>query len=556
VEFIYMPDISAPSPGLPDGRIIERSEGTASLEKALDVLDAIGTSPQGLSQVELAERLRLPRTTLYRLLASLTARELIRRDPVRRVYCLGFKCFEFARKAHSMPDLAAAANFELRALRDLTGETSYLAILDGSEVLGIERIDGAHSHRSNSALGQRKPLHCTSQGKAILSALPTEQRDKLIKSISLKPVTEFTITDKRRLLAELKITTARGYSIDDEEIVKGIRCVGAPIIDSAGQVRGAMSVAGPAFRMTRERLEILGPEVADAARRVGAELVVQNDHTLLGEPIAIEGPWAFYGQFPCWSRKNSVMFWVDSLAPTIRICRGQLDEELLKLDHPVTGLTLLAQDTLLISFAQGFVTIEKPAAKHKISALTPWTEGKPTALTTNSNGKLFVCLPFGEKRFRVGSWEPGGIFEPLWSINQKVDYLAWSADEETLYGLNSADGEIILMQHRQQNVRRLAHIPKGSGTPCGLAVDRDGGVWTALKDGWGIVRLHKDGSIDKVVSLPVPCPTDLAIGFGEEEQIFVTTARQSLSVESVNNAPLSGQLFTVSLRTNDPVYAV
>jgi IclR family transcriptional regulator, acetate operon repressor len=551
-----MADNSAPANDSTQTKIIERSEGTASLEKALDVLDAIGSSPQGLSQVELADRLRLPRTTLYRLLASLTARELIRRDPVRRVYCLGFKCFEFARKAHAMPDLTAAANSELRALRDLTGETSYLAILDGNEVLGIERIDGAHSHRSNAALGQRKPLYCTSQGKAILSALPTEQRDKLVKAISLKEVTEYTITDKRRLLAELKITTARGYSIDDEELVKGIRCVGAPIVDSAGQVRGAMSVAGPSFRMTRERLEILGPEVAEAARRVGAELIVQNDHTLLGEPTAIDGPWAFNGQFPCWSRKNNVMFWVDSLAPTIRICRGQLDEELLKLDHPVFGLALFSQDTLLISFAQGYVTIEKPAAKHKISALTPWPEGKPTAFTSNASGKLFACVPFGDKRYRVGAWEPGNTFEPLWSLNQKVDYLAWSADEETLYGLNSEDGEIILMRQHQQGVRRLAHIPKGSGTPCGLAVDRDGGVWTALKDGWGIVRLNKDGSIDKVVSLPVPCPSDLAIGFGEEEQIFVTTARQSQSVESVNNAPLSGQLFTVSLRTNDPVYAV
>jgi IclR family transcriptional regulator, acetate operon repressor len=534
----------------------ERSEGTASLEKALDVLDAIGSSPQGLSQVELGVLLHLPRTTLYRLLASLSARELIRRDPVRRVYCLGFKCFEFARNAHSMPDLSAAANSELRALRDLTGETTYLAVLDGTEVLGIERVDGAHSHRSNSALGQRKPLHCTSQGKAILSALPLEQRDKLIKAISLKPVTEHSITDKRRLIAELKITTARGYSIDDEEIVMGIRCVGAPIIDSAGIVRGAMSVAGPAFRMTRERLEILGPEIAEAARRVGAELVVHNDHTLLGEPTAIDGPWAFHGQFPRWSRKSNVLFWADSLAPTIRICRGQLDEELLKVDQPILGLALFGQDVLLVSFAQGYIMIEKPAAKHKISAMIPWPEGRPTALTTNASGKLFACLPFGEKRYRVGAWEPGNPFEPLWSLNQKVDYLAWSADEETLYGLNSDEGEIFLMQPKQQMVRRLAHIPRGSGIPCGLAVDRDGGVWTALKDGWGIVRLNTDGSIDKVVSLPIPSPSDLALGFGEEEQIFVTTARQSLSVESVNNAPLSGQLFTVSLRTHDAVYAV
>src|SRR2546426_4456513 len=123
-------------------------DGTASLEKAMDILEAVGGSPQGLSQAELSARLAVPRTTLYRLLATLVARGMVRRDPVRRGYCLGFRCFELARSAYAMPDLAAAASVELRALRDLTGETSYLATLDGLEVLSLERCDGAHSQRS------------------------------------------------------------------------------------------------------------------------------------------------------------------------------------------------------------------------------------------------------------------------------------------------------------------------------------------------------------------------------------------------------------------------
>jgi DNA-binding IclR family transcriptional regulator len=124
------------------------AEGTASLDKALDVLDAIGESAQGLSQAQLAERLGLPRTTMYRMLGTLVARGLVRRDPERRVYCLGFRCFEYARQAYAMPDLVSAASPELRTLRDLTGETSYLAVLDGNEVLSLERCDGAHGHRS------------------------------------------------------------------------------------------------------------------------------------------------------------------------------------------------------------------------------------------------------------------------------------------------------------------------------------------------------------------------------------------------------------------------
>jgi len=83
------------------------AEGTASLDKALDVLDVVGQSASGLSQAELAAQLALPRTTLYRLLGTLVARGLLRRDPLRRVYCLGFRCFEYARTAYAMPDLVA-----------------------------------------------------------------------------------------------------------------------------------------------------------------------------------------------------------------------------------------------------------------------------------------------------------------------------------------------------------------------------------------------------------------------------------------------------------------
>jgi len=155
--------------------------GAATLEKALDVLDAIGRAPQGLSQTDLGASLRLPRTTLYRLLATLSKRGLVRRDPVRRVYCLGLLCFEYARHAYTMPDLVAAASLELRTLRDLTGETTYLAVLDGLDALSLERVDGNHSQRSAAALGQRKPLHCTSQGKAMLAAMPPVERKALIQ---------------------------------------------------------------------------------------------------------------------------------------------------------------------------------------------------------------------------------------------------------------------------------------------------------------------------------------------------------------------------------------
>jgi DNA-binding IclR family transcriptional regulator/streptogramin lyase len=522
-------------------------DGTASLEKAMDILDVLGSSSQGLSQVELSRRLDLPRTTLYRLLATLVARGMVRRDPLRRVYCLGFRCFELARSAYAMPDLAAAAGVELRALRDLTGETSYLATLDGLEVLSLERCDGAHSQRSQSAMGQRKPLHCTSQGKAILSALDDSARDALLQGITLKALTPRTITDRRRLQAELKITAARGWSIDDEEIVPGVRCVGAPVVDAAGKVRGAISVAGPAYRMTMERVQGLGPEVAEAARRVGAQLSVHLPAQAAAEPRVVNGPWAFRGEFARWSSVHGGLFWADSLAPSVRLYDGQQDRGVAVFDAPLTALVVW-QAALLVGSQGGYWRIGQPAsAAPEVSALQPWPSGAPSALCADPVGGLWACEQRGAGRWRVGPWPdmPERLPDCSWSLAEPLDALAWDRTGQLLYGLSRESGEILLMQRGQASVRRLATVPKGSGRLSGLAVDAKGGVWTALQDGWSVVRFSPDGNQDRVIGLPVPCPSDVALGGEGLNTLYVTSARQAVSMDALGNAPLSGRLFCI-----------
>ncbi len=526
-------------------------DGTASLEKAMDVLDAIGAAPQGLSQTELSARLAVPRTTLYRLLATLVARGMIRRDPLRRVYCLGFKCFELARKAHANPDLVAAASQELRALRDLTGETSYLAVLDGLEVLSLERCDGAHSQRSQSVLGQRKPLHCTSQGKAILSALDDAARDALVREIPLTALTPRSITDRRRLQAEIRITAARGWSVDDEEIVLGVRCVGAPVVDAAGKVRGAISVAGPAFRMTIARVEGLGPEVAEAARRVGAQLGATPAQAVPSEAAPVAGPWAFSGAFPRWSAQRQCLYWADALAPAVRVLDAAGDRELVTLDAPLSGLALW-QDGLMAASADGWWLIDRLAeAAPRVGPLQPWPDERPVALCNDPTGGLWGCVPDagGEAgpRWRVGHFTPGGKIDVAWRTNEPLDALAWDAGGEWLYGVASTSGTILMMGAGQSALRRLATVPKGSGRLSGVGVDAQGGVWTALQDGWSVVRFSPDGTLDRVIGLPVPAPTDIALGGPGGARLYITSARHSVSIESLGNAPLSGRLFAANL---------
>ncbi len=517
--------------------------GTGSLEKAIDLLQAISAAPEGASQAELASLLKLPRTTVYRLLATLVARGMVRRDPLRKVYCLGLQSFEMARQAYSMPGLVAAASTELRALRDLTGETTYLAVQDGLEVLSLDRADGAHSYRSEAILGKHKPLHCTSQGKAILSALDDASRDTLIKEITLRPVTPLTITDRRRLHAEIRITAARGYAIDDEEIEPGIRCVGAPIVDSQGKVRGALSVAGPAYRLTRERLDLLGPEVAEAARRVGSQLTVDApEPTVPNEAAAVPGPWAFHGAFPIWSSSEQCLYWADTLAPAVRVMKGDTDRELARVAAPIHGMAL-TDAGLFVSHEGGGLLLDSAGGARAIDLELP---GRIQALCAGPAGRLWMVLEADDGSFTGGSASLSGDYKPLWSLDEASGSLQWDAEADLLYMTAPESGSILMLNPANQTIRRFVSMPRGSGQPAGLSLDGRGGLWVALRDGWSVIRFSLDGNVDRVIGMPVPCPTDLALGQPDRGTLYITSARQFVSLDALASAPLSGRLFAVN----------
>ncbi len=540
------------------------SHGTAVLEKALDVLDAVAREPHGVSQASLSKLLGLPRTTLYRLLAKLVERGMLRHDPKRRVFALGYKCFELARQAYAKPDLVLAASPELRMLRDLTGETSYLAILDEHETLSIERYDGVHDKRSQSALGQRKPLHCTSQGKAMLAALAPAKRDALIKTLDLKSVTPASITDRRRLASELKLTSARGWSIDDEEVVPGVRCVGAAVIDAQGEMRGAISVAGPAFRMTRERIEALGQEVAEAARRIGAQLSPDTEASPQRDVQVLEGAWAFRGEFPVWCADEKLLFWADSLAPSIQVFDGAQNHLIAAIAAPIHGMVKF-NDEILVACETDYslwpakIVPTEQARPLKFSP-QPWPRHAPKAICvrggqhSKSKQTLWACWPLDSERWKVAEYRLDDHLETTlddpntpasWDFHEALHALAWDLQGEVLYGLNRQSGNIMVMHPGQTITRRLATVPKGSGRLAGLTIDARGGIWTCLEEGWCAMRFLPDGRQDRVVGLPIPCPTGLAFGGKQGQSLYVTSARHSVSLEALTNAPLSGRLFSV-----------
>ncbi|WP_454805937.1 IclR family transcriptional regulator domain-containing protein [Paraburkholderia fungorum] len=523
-------------------------DGTAALSKALTVLEMVGATPHGLTNAELLEHAGLPKTTLYRILATLIEHGLLRRDATHRVYRLGFRYLELVRNSYLMPDLVAAAAPELRTLRDLTGETTYLAALDGSDVISLERCDGAHSQRSSATLGRSKPVYCTGQGKAILSRMPRDERDALLRGITLTALTPRTITDRRRLQVELRITAARGYAIDDEEIALGVRCVAAPIVDNDGCVRGALSVAGPAWRMSLARLELLGPELVEAARRVGAQLQTGSRGSEADEIAPVSASWAFHGAFPVWWPERGMLFWADTLAPALHACtytsgeHAEHDRILCQLDAPITGLQLRPEGLLIVQTGRYLMLgADDTLTTHEGASV--WNDPDITLLGADPFGQTCAWFARGTHG-HLGFINDAQRFDPVWKFSEPIDSLTWSVDGTRAWAAASASGTLYMLTRGSSSVRRFASMPPGSGRLSGVALDDRGGLWVALRDGWSLMRFSNDGALDRIVSLPVAAPTGLAFVRADSghSSLYITSDRNHQPIESLASAPLSGHL--------------
>ncbi|MFJ3056291.1 IclR family transcriptional regulator C-terminal domain-containing protein [Herbaspirillum sp. NPDC087042] len=516
-------------------------DGTGALEKAIDVLDAIGLRPGGLSHMEISAAVGLPRTTTYRLLATLVLRGLVRHDPVKKVYCLGSRCLDFAKQVYTMPELVMAAGDELRELRDLTNETAYVGALEGSHIVSLERFDGGHSLRSNTAVGFRKSVYATSQGKAVLAAMDGSSRDAVMKNVSMRKFTPMTLSDRRALSTELQAIRMRGYAIDDEEIVSGVRCVGAAVIDQDGVVRGAISVAGPAFRLSRTRLELLGPQIAESARYIGSRLSPLKTLPADGCRVAEASTMALYGASPRWCTRRNRLVWIDALGPTLRTYRPGGPEEILHLEQPVTGV-LPRQDHLLLTHQNGALRVDD----HGVHPHWEWRNLEIVSLEAGEGDDIWVAVESVNGAL-IGQLDAGGNFKVTWSIPEPVTCIRWNAWTKQLYATAPESGAIFILRPGVSSVKRLASVPKASGSITALEFDKEGGLWAALRDGWNVIHLREDGSCDRSVALPVPYPTGLCLGGEDLDRLFITTARHPVPLDTLKRAPLSGHLFELGL---------
>jgi DNA-binding IclR family transcriptional regulator len=242
------------------------------LDRALAALAILANRSSESSLVELCTELRLHKSTVHRLMMVLEQHRLVVKNPETGRYRLGLKLFELGSKALDGIDLRGRARPYLDRLQQQFGETVFFCILDDGQVFYVEKVESQQSVRTACTVGSRAPAYCTAVGKAMLAELSDSEVSTIVRRWGLKAVTPNTITTAAALKSELRTVRSRGYAIDDEEKEQGLRCVSAAVRGHSGKLFAAMSISGPAFRMTKERIPEVGQAVMRAANELSAEL--------------------------------------------------------------------------------------------------------------------------------------------------------------------------------------------------------------------------------------------------------------------------------------------
>jgi IclR family pca regulon transcriptional regulator len=256
----------------------EGSTGTSqSLERGLAILSSFDSHRPLIGVSELSRGLDLSRSTAHRYVATLAKLGYLQQDPASKRYRLGPKVLDLGFSAMNSMDLLEISAPHLRSLSDETQHTVNLAILDGTDVVYIERCrttrPGQREIDLNLHVGARLPAYCTAMGKAILAFIPEESLTELIGQIEFTQRGPNTLTDPEAFRAELAKIRETGIAVNDEELAYGLRSIAAPIHSHSREVVAALNLAMHRTMGTMDELIArFGPAVTQAAHDISLSM--------------------------------------------------------------------------------------------------------------------------------------------------------------------------------------------------------------------------------------------------------------------------------------------
>ena len=241
--------------------------GVQSLERAFGILETMANAGGTLGLSQLATRVHLPLATTHRFVRTLVDLGYLRQEPSRQ-YALGSKLIWLGESSAHM--LGTWARPYLADLVESLGESANLAMLDGDQIVYLGQVQSRQSMRTFTEVGRRVSPHCTAVGKVLLALMDPADVQALLSRTGMPGLTEHTVTDPEVLAAELEQVLERGYAMDEGEQELGVRCVAVAVPRAPSRI--ALSVSGPATRMTDDLVARAVPALTDAARRLSDDL--------------------------------------------------------------------------------------------------------------------------------------------------------------------------------------------------------------------------------------------------------------------------------------------
>jgi DNA-binding IclR family transcriptional regulator len=243
--------------------------GVQSVDRALVILEVLARA--GAAGVtEIAAELGVHKSTAFRLVATLESHRLVEQVGDRGKYRLGVGVLRLAGATTARLDVVQEARSVCRRLAADTGETVNVAVLSDSSALYLDQVAGSSALQSHNWVGQRIPLHATSNGKVLLAGLDPSVLDDLLDDLAA--YTPRTVTRSPDLRRELDRVRRQGWALAVDELEVGLAAAAAPIRDAAGDVVASMSVSGSTFRLTEERLEVVVQQLLEATLEVSHRL--------------------------------------------------------------------------------------------------------------------------------------------------------------------------------------------------------------------------------------------------------------------------------------------
>jgi len=252
----------------------KRSYNITSLQRGLHILDLFVRAETGLTASQVAKLSGLPVSTVHRFLVNLESSGYLNCSGSGS-YHLGVACFSLGQAALGQLDIRRLSLRYLQELNAQTRETIHLTVQHGLSAVYVEKLDSPEPLRIYSRIGAAVPLHCTGVGKVMLAYMSPEEQSRVLSQLEFKRKTPNSIGSLQELQMHLQKVRRNGYACDLEENEPHIRCIAAPIWDHTGAVHSALSITGPAVRMSIMRLRQLAPLIQNAGKKISRELGYQ-----------------------------------------------------------------------------------------------------------------------------------------------------------------------------------------------------------------------------------------------------------------------------------------